>query len=96
MHNKDVIFDVENRKIGIIKASCDEFHDHTIKVPLHDNSSIPINQNLPNNTEISTILNKNNTEISAIQGLKNDSEISKDNQNKTQMIIIIPASIFNK
>ncbi len=32
MHNKDVIFDLELNRIGVIKARCDEFHSHSPKV----------------------------------------------------------------
>ena len=54
MHNKDIIFDVENNKIGVIKARCDEAHLHTPEIINPDKSNETTNK-----TEIININNTN-------------------------------------
>ena len=49
MHNHDIIFDIENQKIGIIKANCTENKDFNNAIP---NRLRSLNSNDTNTSKI--------------------------------------------
>ena len=84
MHNKDIIFDVENNKIGVIKARCDEAHLHTPEIINPDKSNETTNK-----TEILNINNTNKSPKNEISNVLDCKDYKFYSQIELFIIIIL-------
>ena len=84
MHNKDIIFDVENNKIGVIKARCDEAHLHTPEIINPDKSNETTNK-----TEIININNTNKSPKNEISNVLDCKDYKFYSQIELFIIIIL-------